>query len=408
MHLELSVEQSSFREETREWVRRNAPAGLADLVDWNTPWGRMGRYQQVKEAKQSPLFLIWSERLLEAGLICPDWPEEYGGQGWDAARVMLFDIVCHEFGVPRVDRGMGEKLVGPSLLVAGTEEQKRLFLPRIVSGEDAYCQGFSEPDHGSDLAAVETRGVVDGDEIVISGQKVWTSSAHLSNMIFILCRTDPEAPRHRGLSFVLVPFSADNHVEVRQIRMLNGISEFCEDFFDGARAPLFNVVGGLNNGWRVAMTALTYERGAGAMTQHFSYMPDVMQLIDEARATDRLRDTAVRQKLAWSYAQVELMRYGGLRTMASILAGDPPGRLEAINKLHWSEYQRALGEWAIDFDPTLGVVRPEGEAEALSTWQDLYLSSRAGTIYSGTSEIQRNILAERILGLPKEAKVPAR
>lgn len=405
MHLELSAELKTFGDEMREWIRQHAPEGLSGLVDWSTPWGEMGRYQLVEEAKNHPLYKEWSERLLAADLVCPEWPTEYGGRGWDAVRGMLFTVACHELGVPRVERGMGEWLVGPSLLLEGTEEQKSAFLPRIISGEDLYCQGFSEPNHGSDLAAVETRGEIDGDEVVITGQKVWTSSAHLANMIFVLCRTDPDAPRHRGLSFVLVPFSPANHIEVRQITMLNGIGEFCEEFFDGARAPLFNVIGGLNNGWRVAMTALAYERGAAATTQHLSYLPDVTQLIAEARASGRIGDPAVRQKLAWAYSNVELMRYGGLRTMAAIAAGDPPGRNEAINKLHWSEYHRTLGEVAIDFDPSLGLVRPEGEGYAMSRWQDLFLSSRSGTIYSGTSEIQRNILAERVLGMPKEPRV---
>ena len=389
----------------RQWIDRNAPVGLDELADWSTPWGEMGRYQLVEQARQHPVYREWMERLLAAKFVCPQWPEEYGGRGWDTVRGTLFELACHDRRVPRVDRGMGEWLVGPSLLLEGTEEQKRTFLPRIISGDDVYCQGFSEPDHGSDLAAVETKGVLDGDELVITGQKVWTSGAHLANMIFVLCRTDPDAPLHRGLSFVLVPFSPANHVEVRQIQMINGIGEFCEDFFDGARAPLFNVIGGLNNGWRVAMTALSYERGAAATTQHLSYLPTVLQLIAEARAAGTIEDPRVRERLAWAYANVELMRYGGLRTMSAIVEDVPPGALEAINKLQWSEFHRRLGEWAIEFDESAGLLRPEGEGYELSRWQDLLLSTRSGTIYSGTSEIQRNIIAERVLGMPKEPKV---
>ena len=405
MNLDLSGELQEFDLGIREWIAANAPKGLSELVDWDTPWGLMGRYKLVEAARRDPLHLEWEKRLLEEHYICPQWPEEYGGRDWDPIRLVLFDLACHDAGVPRVERGMGESLVGPSLLAEGTDEQKAAFLPRIVSGEDDYCQGFSEPNHGSDLAAVETRGVVDGDEIVITGQKVWTSGAHMSNMIFVLCRTNFDEPLHRGLSFVLAPFSAENNIEVHQIKMLNGIGEFCEDFFDGTRAPLFNVIGGLNNGWRVAMTALSYERGAAATTQHLSYLPDVDELISEARQQGRLDDSLVRQKLAWAYAHVELMRYAGLRTMSRLALNQPPGAVEAINKLHWSEYQRSLGEWAIDFDETLGLVRPDGEGYAMTRWQDVFLSSRSGTIYSGTSEIQRNIIAERILGLPKEPKV---
>ncbi|HEX5292344.1 MAG TPA: acyl-CoA dehydrogenase family protein [Streptosporangiaceae bacterium] len=402
MWLELTPELQVFSDEMRDWISANAPAGLDQLADWSTPWGAMGRYQLVEEARRHPLHAAWEERLLGARLICPHWPEEVGGRGWDAVRLAVFDLACHQAGVPRIERGMGESLVGPSLLGAGTPEQAARFLPRIISGEDVYCQGFSEPDHGSDLAAVETKGVVDGDEIVITGQKVWTSGAHAANMIFVLCRTDPAAPKHRGLSFVLAPFSADNGIEVRRIPMLNGTEEFCEDFFDGARAPLANVIGGLNNGWHVAMTALAYERGAEATTQHLSYLPEFWDLVGQARKAGRIGDQLVRQRLATAYLNVELMRYGGLRTLARLIRGLPPGALEAVGKLHWSEYHRWLGEVAIELDDTAGLVRPEGAGYPTTRWQDLWLSSRSGTIYSGTSEIQRNIVAERILGLPKE------
>jgi alkylation response protein AidB-like acyl-CoA dehydrogenase len=300
---------------------------------------------------------------------------------------------------------MGEALVGPSVLLEGTEEQKAAFLPDIISGVAHYCQGFSEPNHGSDLAAVETRGVIEGDEIVVTGQKVWTSGAHMANMIFVLCRTNPDVAKHGGLSFVLLPFTPENNIEVRQIQMLNGIGEFSEDFLDGARAPLFNIIGGVNNGWRVAMTALGFERGADATTQYLSFLPEFWALVEQARATKRDADPAVRQQLAWAYSNVELMRYAGLHTMSRMVAGRQPGTLEAINKLHWSEYHRRLGEYAIDLDDDAGLIRPDGDGYPMTRWQDLFLSSRSGTIYSGTSEIQRNIIAERVLGLPKEPKI---
>jgi alkylation response protein AidB-like acyl-CoA dehydrogenase len=404
LQVQLSGELLEFHDEVSAWIRDNAPAGLSDLVDWSTPWGTMGRYQLVQRARTHELYAQWEKLMLDAHLVCPQWPEGVGGRGWDPVREAIFDIACHAANVPRIDRGMGEWLVGPSLLAEGTAEQQAAFLPRIVSGEDVYCQGFSEPDHGSDLAAVETRGVVVGDEVVITGQKVWTSDAHDANMIFVLCRTDPDAPKHAGLSFVLVPFRPENHIDVRQIRMINGIHEFCEDFFDGARAPLFNVIGGLGNGWRVAMTALSFERGADAATQYLSYLPEVHALVTQARRLGRIDDPTVRQWIAWAYSNVELMRYAGLTSMSRMMAGRPPGPLEAINKLHWSEYQRTLGEYAVELDDDAGLIRPDGEGYPMTRWQDLYLSSRSGTIYSGTSEIQRNIIAERILGLPKEPR----
>jgi alkylation response protein AidB-like acyl-CoA dehydrogenase len=404
MQLQLSEELRDFSDEITTWIHEHAPAGLSDLVDWSTPWGTMGRYQLVTKARHHELYFEWERLMVQARYVCPHWPESVGGRGWDPVRSTIFDIACHEANVPRIERGMGESLVGPSLLLRGTQEQQQAFLPGIVSGHDVYCQGFSEPNHGSDLAAVETRGVVEGDEIVITGQKVWTSGADEANMIFVLCRTNSDAPKHAGLSFVLVPFSPDNNIEVRAIPMMNGESEFCEDFFDGARAPLFNVIGGLDNGWQVAMTALTYERGADATTQYLSYQPEVRALIEQARTRGRLGDPAVRQRLAWAHTQVELMRFAGLKSLSRVLAQQPPGVLDMINKLHWSEYQRELGEFAIDLDDDYGLVRPDGEGYATSRWQDLYLSSRSGTIYSGTSEIQRNIIAERVLGLPKEPR----
>jgi len=402
VRLELTPELQVFRDEMQDWIAANTPAGLDQLADWSTPWGAMGRYQLVEEARTHPLYAEWEQRLLGARLICPNWPGEVGGRGWDPVRLAIFEIACAEAGVPRIERGMGESLVGPSVLSSGTPEQIARFLPRIITGDDNYCQGFSEPDHGSDLAAVATRGVVDGDEIVINGQKVWTSGAHAANMIFVLCRTDPAAPKHKGLSFVLVPFTADNGVEVRRIRMINGIGEFSEDYFDGARAPLANVIGGLNNGWRVAMTALSYERGVEAATQYLSYLPEFWDLVGQARKTGRIDDPVLRQQLARAYLNVDLMRSSGLRTLARLIRGLAPSSLEAINKLHWSEHHRWLGDVAIDLEDNAGLVRPEGADYPMSRWQDLYLSSRSGTIYSGTNEIQRNIIAERVLGLPKE------
>jgi alkylation response protein AidB-like acyl-CoA dehydrogenase len=405
MQLQLTGELREFHEEIVGWIHDHAPRGLSELADWSTPWGNMAQYQQVVQARQHDLYAEWEKACVEGQLICPQWPQAVGGRGWDAIRAAIFDIACHEVNVPRISRGFGEWLVGPSLLLQGTPEQQQAFLPPIMSGQDIYCQGFSEPNHGSDLAAVETKGVVDGDEIVISGQKVWTSDATDANMIFVLCRTDPEAPKHSGLSFVLVPFTPENNIEVRPIMMINGIADFCEDFFDNARAPLFNVIGGLNNGWRVAMTALSYERGADATTQHLSYLPEFWALVEQAAARDRLTDPPVRQRLAWAYANVELMRYAGLRSLSRLLAGGPPGVLESVSKLHWSEYQRELGEFAIELDDDFGLIRPDGPGYPVTRWQDLYLSSRSGTIYSGTSEIQRNIIAERVLGLPKEPRV---
>jgi alkylation response protein AidB-like acyl-CoA dehydrogenase len=301
---------------------------------------------------------------------------------------------------------MGESLVGPSIIVHGTDEQRRRFLPRIIEGRDVYCQGFSEPDHGSDLAGVQTRGEVDGDQVVITGQKVWTSGAERATAIFVLCRTEPEAPRHRNLSYVLVPLR-DNHVEIRPLRQMSGAAGFFEVFLDGARAPASNVVGGLGNGWQVAMTTLGFERGGQAAVAHLAYEREFWELVETARRYGRDRDPLVRQDLAWAYAQVQIMRFQGMQQLAQLAVRRAPGPETSVAKLFWSEYHKRLGEIAVDIVGADAMVRPAGDGYVTDRWQDVFLSSRAGTIFSGTSEIQRNIIGERVLGLPAEPRPPA-
>ena len=405
MELDLGQEIARFRAELRAWIAAETPPGLAGLIDWTMPMTAGGRRgAQLAAAMADPAYAEWAARLLARRLICPQWPEEYGGQGMDAVRLAVLNEEFYRAGVPRVTRGMGESLVGPSIIVHGTPEQRAYFLPRIISGDDVYCQGFSEPNHGSDLAAVETRGVVQGDEIAVTGQKVWTSGAARANRMFLLCRTDPDAEKHAGLSYVLIDFK-DPGVQYRPIKQISGAAEFCEDFLDGVRAPLFNVIGGLNNGWRVAMTTLGHERGGQATVAHLGFEREFWDLVEMARKRGKTADPLVRQQLAWAYTQVELMRYSGLRTLARVAAGRPPGPEASIAKLFWSEYHKRLGEIAISIEGPDGLLRPDGDGYQVSKWQNVFLSSRAGTIYSGTSEIQRNIIGERALGLPKEPRV---
>jgi alkylation response protein AidB-like acyl-CoA dehydrogenase len=405
MELDLGPEIARFRAELRDWIAAEAPEALAGLIDWNTApvVGGQGGARLIA-AQSHPAYAEWEAKLAGQRLICPQWPEEFGGQGMDAVRVAVLNEEFHRAGVPRVYRGMGESLVGPSIIVHGTPEQQAHFLPRIISADDRYCQGFSEPDHGSDLAAVQTRGVVDGDEIVVTGQKVWTSGAARANRMFLLCRTAPDLPKHAGLSYVLIDFTAPG-VEYRPIRQISGAAEFAEDFLDGVRAPLFNVIGGLNNGWRVAMTTLGHERGGRATVAHLSFAKEFWDLAETARKRGKTTDPLIRQQLAWAYTQVELMRFSGLRTLAQLAAGRPPGPEASVAKLFWSEYHKRLGEIAMSVEGSDGLLRPDGEGYPLSGWQNVFLSSRAGTIYSGTSEIQRNIIGERALGLPREPRV---
>jgi len=405
MELDLGPEIAGFRAELRDWIAAEAPEGLADLADWNMAYtGGGSRDPQLTEAAGAPAYQEWVCKLQAARLICPHWPEEFGGRGMDAVRLAVLNEEFHRAGVPRVQRGMGEWLVGPSVIVHGTPAQRAYFLPRIISGTDVYCQGFSEPGHGSDLAAVETRGIVDGDEVVISGQKVWTSGAARATMMFILCRTDPLVEKHAGLSYVLIPFPGAG-ITYRPIRQMSGAAEFCEDFIDGVRAPMFNVIGGLGRGWRVAMTTLGYERGGAATTAHLGFEREFWELVETARKHGKVTDPLVRQQLAWAYTRVQLMRFSGLRTLAQAAEGRPPGPEASVAKLFWSEYHKRLGEIAMGIEGSDALLRPEGSGYPTSGWQNVFLGSRAGTIYSGTSEIQRNIIGERALGLPKEPRV---
>lgn len=386
----------AFRQEIRDWLsvhRRPALAG-------------MGEYELEREVWRNPSselyedFLQWELASRQAGLICPHWPREYGGRGLDD---MEMAVLAEEFArvdMPRVTRGMGERLAGPAILAHGTQEQKDYFLPRVVDGVDRYCQGFSEPGAGSDLAGLATRGVVEGDEIVITGQKIWTSRAHLADTMFLLCRTDPVAPKHKGISYVLVPMR-DNGITISPLLTMSGEDAFCQEYIDGARAPLFNVIGGLNNGWRSAMTTLGSERGAVAAVQHLEYEKEWSALVERARELGRLEDSWVRDRLSWAYCQIHVMKATGQRVLATLAAGGELGAESSLTKLVWSEYHRTLGELAVDIEGIHALVRPPGEGYPVSRWQKAFLTSRAETIFAGTSEVQRRVVAERVLGLPR-------
>jgi len=400
MEIDLGPSAEKFRDELRQWLEANKPEDL------DPDAGERGAAAAPTGPGAWSRLRAWTDTLHEAGYLCVSWPEEFGGRGLTGLEVAVMNEEFARAGVPRVTRGMGEWLVGPSIIVHGTDEQKARFLPRIISGKDRYCQGFSEPDAGSDLAGLKTRGVVDGEEIVITGQKVWTSGATLANMMFCLCRTDPDAPKHQGISYVLVPMkNADgdsNGIELRPLRQMTGNAGFTETFLTEARAPLFNVIGGLNNGWRVTMTTLGNERGGNATTQHVRFQRQFWRLVDEAKRLGRNEDPVVRQELAKAYTKTELMRYAGLRTLSEVVARKEPGPGASINKMFWSEYARDLGEWTMNLRGAHSMIRPEGDGYALDRWQAEFLGSRSGTIWGGTAQVQRNIVGERVLGLPKE------
>jgi alkylation response protein AidB-like acyl-CoA dehydrogenase len=309
----------------------------------------------------------------------------------------------------------------------GTEAQKAEFIPQILRGEVSWCQGFSEPDAGSDLGSLKATAVLDGDEWVINGQKVWTTQGFHADYVFLLCRTDPDAPKHKGISYLLCPMHQSG-VEVRRIRQPDGGAEFCEVFFQDARCPVDNVVGGVNNGWKVAMTTLGFERGTSATTGYRRFEKELLELIATAQANGRAHDPLVRQELARCWTKVQILRVNGLRSLAGVLHGKTMSEeqrrsisaLGAVNKIFWSEYHQDVMNLAIDILGVAGQVltgdatveetvpgygrRTTAADYPASAIQSSFFFSRSETIWGGSAEIQRNIVGERVLGLPREPR----
>ena len=363
----------------------------------------------------------WPAKLFEGGWICATWPEEYGGKG---LTTMQGVVLAEEFARAKAPmRGdfFGDTLVGPTLLQWGSEEQKQEFLPGILQGRTRWCQGFSEPDSGSDLASLKTSAVLDGDEWVINGQKVWTTGGHHADYCFLLTRTDPQAPKHKGISYLLVPMRQPG-VEVRGITQPDGTAEFCEVFFTDATCPKDNVVGGVNNGWKVANSTLAFERGQSATTGYRRFEDEYRLLVDTARQNGRLADPLVRQRLMHYFTRIQILRFNGLRSLTSALTGSKdPGviALGASNKMFWSEMHQRAMELALDVFGADSMLIDTGPASGswpgalrdrrrdgypVSPMMSAFFFSRSETIWGGTSQIQRNIVGERVLGLPKEPK----
>mgnify|MGYP003351392295 CR=1 FL=1 len=396
-------EVEKFRGEVRAWLEANLPKGWFDEGFEMSP-------EQRKKFNEE-----WPSKLFSGGWICATWPKEYGGKG---LRTLEGVVLTEEFARARAPMRadfFGDTLVGPTLLQWGTEEQKKEFLPQILSGKMRWCQGFSEPNSGSDLASLKTSAVLDGDEWVINGQKVWTTGGHHADYCFFLTRTDPTAPKHKSISYLLVPMRQPG-VEVRGITQPDGTAEFCEVFFTDARCPKDNVVGGVNNGWAVAMALLGFERGEAAATGPIRYEAEFARLVELARERGVADDPRIRQRLAWCSSKVQVMKYLGQRTLTKFLAGHHPGPDGAISKLYWSEYHKKSTELALDIlgmDAMIPVGRKPstafqtddaGAPNSTMSWAMTFLNARAGTIYAGSSQIQRNIIGEMVLGLPKEPR----
>ena len=404
MDISYPPETEAFRTEIKGFLAEALP----------TDWKGIGA---LDEEAAWAFARDWRRQLTERGYLSLTWPEQYGGRGLSKLhQVVLMEelaLAGVPFGLPQDTFGV--KMLANTLLRWGTEEQKSHFLPRILSGEDTWCQGYSEPDAGSDLASLTTRAVRDGDEWMIDGQKVWTSGAHHSDWIFVLARTNRDASKHRGISFLLVPLDQPG-VEVRPFRMMSGQLHFNEVFFNGARTRADLAVGGVDNGWTVAQSLLGVERGEEAATNPILFRAEVERLVELARQYGKDQDPVIRQRIAWCWSKVEIMRYLGYRILTGWLKGAEPGPESSIAKLYWSEYHTKVTDLAMDImglhgqvpegRPPLRTYRTDdpGAANSSASWSTTYLIARSGTIYAGTSQVQRNILAEKVLGLPREPR----
>lgn len=394
-------EAEKYRRQVQDFLRQSLPAG------WTGLWS-------LDEDARVAFVSRWRDKLAEERLLAPSWPLEYGGGGLTPLEHV---VLAEEFAKARVPMGRevdspGINMLGPILMAAGTAAQKERFLPGILSGETRWAQGFSEPEAGSDLASLRTRATLDGDEWVIDGQKTWTSLAHLANWIFLLCRTDPSAAKHRGISFLLVPLEQPG-VEIRPLVNMVDRRDFNEVFFTAARTASDLVVGQVNGGWDVATKLLAVERNATSTTVAIVYRDELDRMIAMAKERGRTRDPLVRQRLAWCYSKVEMLRYLGMRILTRSLEGLPPGPESSLMKVIKTEYRKIALDLAMDImgmeatSPTghrpFYVIGTDPGAEFSSGgWIDLYLGAQPGSVYAGTSEIHRNLIGERILGLPRE------
>jgi len=413
MDLVYPPHAEDFRSDIRAWLVANLPDG------WFGSDGERDPDFYLDGAERERFDKEWTQRLHEGGWICATWPVEYGGKGLDTMQGVVLNEEFDRAGAPLRADFFGDTLVGPTLLQWGTEDQKLQFLPGILEGRTRWCQGFSEPGSGSDLAALATSAVLDGDEWVINGQKVWTTQAQRADYCFLLARTDRQAPKHKGISYLLVPMDQPG-VEVRPIRQIDSSAEFNEVFFSDARCAAANVVGGVNGGWKVAMTTLGFERGTSATTGHRRFRRELDVVVAAARANGKLDDPRLRQRLVWAHSMVEIMRFNGLRSLTSVLNGDRRSdALGATNKMNWSEYHRTVMELYLDILGAEGQLLTGGAGEEsvpgigrrqgtpgypVSPMQAAFFFSRSETIWGGTAEIQRNIVGERVLGLPREPR----
>ncbi|MCZ6484685.1 MAG: acyl-CoA dehydrogenase family protein [Acidobacteria bacterium] len=387
MDLHFSEEQQQFRAQLRDWLKDNL----------ERRWIEELRDPSNDQKKLFDIRRSWQGKLNAAGYLGIHWPKKWGGRGLTVVEQAIF--AAETIHAPPIASRVGINLLGPALIHHGTEEQRRRFVPKMLSGEEVWCQGFSEPEAGSDLAALRTRAIPDGDDFRLEGQKVWTTFAPWSDWIFVLARTDPE-DRYGGITFFLVSLHQEG-IEVRPIRQMTGESEFGEVFFDGALAKREHIIGAVGEGWPIAMTVLAYERGSMSLAHPARFDHYLQDLVKGVRQNGTIHRADVREKIARLLVENEVMRANGFRTLASLVSGQAPGPEASLEKVFWSEYSRHLADTALEllgFQAHSLVRSPSARAEM--DWGHEALYCRAVTIYAGSSEIQRNIISKRILKLP--------
>jgi alkylation response protein AidB-like acyl-CoA dehydrogenase len=393
MDLNLNTEERQFRDEFRAWLEANVPR---DWPEW-----------REKPLEESFSYLrAWQRKLYEGGWAAVSWPKEYGGRSATLMQQAIFWEEMARLEAPPMANSLGLGLIGPTIIAFGTEEQKKRFVPKILSAEEIWCQGFSEPNAGSDLASLQTEARLDGSHYVVNGQKVWTSYGWIGDWCELVVRTDPGAPKHKGLTVLLVDMKAPG-VEVRPLRQMTGESEFNEIFFRDVRVPVENVLGQVNDGWNVSVSTLMHERGSYGARLHLLFKRNINRLIELSRTFQRngksaSQDPLVRQKLAQCYAEIEIMRLNQLRAFSRITTTGIPGPEGSIQKIFWSELNQRLQQIAQELLGPYGQLL-QGDPSAVDNglWSYGYLRCRGNTIEAGTSEIQRNIIGHFVLGLPR-------
>ncbi len=396
MDFKLSAEEGRFRDGLRQWLEANSPGD----------WGKIRRSLPGREG-QAAFLIAWQRRLHAAGYVGLHWPPAYGGRGATVMEQAIFYEEMARARAPELPNAIGLDMAGPAIIAHGTEAQKQKHLPRILSADHIFCQGFSEPGAGSDLAAVQTRAERRDGVYVLNGQKVWTSYAHYANWCILLARTDPAAPRHKGLTYLIVDMQSPGFA-LRPLRQMSGDAEFNEIFLDNVAVPAENVLGREDGGWEVAITTLMFERGPRTLSRQLLLRQGIAEALELARSVQRngapaSRDPVMRQRLAQLYIDSETLRYANLRILTRLLRGEQPGPEGSASKLFFSETWQRLLELGLELQGPYGTLWQGSErAVADGWWQFRHLRSRGDTIAGGTSEIMKNILSERVLGLPKD------